>query len=212
MDLEAKVRVCERQIRALFAAMAALVLVLTSLAVYQLAPRATAQSAAPSLRASEIVIVDPKGVERVRIGGQLPDAVPGKPRGDQVAGVLLYDQTGRERSGYVTFESSGNVGLTLDGRQRQSAFFLAGPTGGTALRMWRGDNWVELRTDEGGARVGAVRSQELVFREPPAIEAEVNAYCTNLKSTLKEASPAQLLAACRQRFTSRDCQRCAGGK
>ena len=92
------------------------------------------------------MIVDPKGVERVRIGGQLPDATPGKPRGQDVAGVLLYDATGRERSGYVTFEPSGNVGLTLDGRQGQSMFFVAGPTGATALRMWRGTNWRTARS------------------------------------------------------------------
>ena len=126
--------------------------------------------------------------------------------------MLLYDQTGRERSGYVTFESSGNVGLTLDGRQGQTAFFLAGPTGGTGLRMWRGNNWVELRTDEGGARVGAVRANELVFREPSATEAEVNAYCVDLKAEFKRtgASDALLLPACRQRFRLQDCQRCVG--
>jgi hypothetical protein len=124
--------------------------------------------------------------------------------------VLLYDQTGRERSGYVTFEPSGNVGLTLDGRQGQTAFFLAGPTGGTALRMWRGNDWVELRTDEGGARVGAVRSRELVFREPPAVEGEVNAYCSNVKAALREAGApdSQLLPVCRERFTRPDCQVC----
>lgn len=73
------------------------------------------------LRVSEIVVVDSKGAERVRIGGDLPDAIIGGkrvPRGQQAAGVLLYDATGSERSGYVTFEPSGNVGLTLDSRQQ----------------------------------------------------------------------------------------------
>jgi hypothetical protein len=213
MDLEARLRVCERRVIALSATTLAMAIIAGALASYQFAPRLGAQSP-PSIRASEIVIVDPKGVERVRIGGQLPDATPGKPRGDRVAGVLLYDQTGRERSGYVTFESSGNVGLTLDGRQRQTAFFLAGPTGGTALRMWRGNDWIELRTDEGGARVGAVRANELVFRQPPPTDGEVNGYCANLKAEFKQAGAPDslLLPACRQRFTAQDCQTCIAGK
>lgn len=74
--------------RGLMTATPAIGVLLIGIAVYQFAPLTSAQSAAPSIRASEIVIVDPKGVERVRIGGQLPDAVPGKPRGQQVAGVL----------------------------------------------------------------------------------------------------------------------------
>src|ERR1051325_4224555 len=59
------------------------------------------QPVAPqSLRVSELVVVDPKGVERVRIGGDLPDAViNGKrvPRGEKAGGVLLYDGSGQER-------------------------------------------------------------------------------------------------------------------
>jgi hypothetical protein len=214
MDLETRLRACERKSNVLAGATLVMSLFVLAVLAYELAPRAGAQTAAQSIRASEIVIVDPKGVERVRIGGRLPDAVPGKPRGDDIAGILLYDQTGRERSGYVTFESSGNVGLTLDGRERQSAFFLAGPAGGTALRMWRGDDWIELRTDEGGARIGAVRARELIFREPAASEGEAAAYCSNLKAALKSAGTpdSQLVPACRQRFTLQDCQRCAGGK
>ena len=68
-----------------------------------------------ALRVSELVVVDPKGVERVRIGGDLPDAtINGKrvPRGEKAAGVLLYDGSGQERSGYVTFEPSGRRSKT----------------------------------------------------------------------------------------------------
>src|SRR5437773_9930158 len=64
--------------------------------------RATREKAIspPSLKVSELVVVDPNGVERVRIGGNVPDAViNGKriPRGEKAAGVLLYDETGQER-------------------------------------------------------------------------------------------------------------------
>src|ERR1043165_359015 len=120
--------------------------------------KASAQGAqAPqSLRVSELVVVDPKGVERVRIGGDLPDAViNGKriPRGEKVAGVMLYDGSGQERGGYVTFEPSGNVALTLDTKKRQSALSAAGPDSGSALVMWSGPNSVDLRSDEDGARI-----------------------------------------------------------
>lgn len=181
-------------------------------AAYQLAPSGSAQ-ALPSLRVSEVVVVDSKGVERVRIGGELPDAVvDGKPRprGQMAAGILLYDRTGRERSGYVTFAPNDYVGLTLDSQQGQTALFMASPIGGTALRMWRGNTWVELRSDEAGARINAVRSRELVFREPQALESERTAHCLSLKSEGEQAgaSDRQLFNACRERFGEAECRIC----
>lgn len=101
-------------------------------------PRARPADAPTPLRVSELVVVDAKGVERVRIGGDLPDALIGGrrvPRGERAAGVLLYDGSGHERSGYVTFEPSGNVGLTLDTRRGQVAYFVAGPDSGSALQL-----------------------------------------------------------------------------
>ena len=95
---------------------------------------------------SQINVVDENGVVRARIGGDLPDAViNGKtmPRGEKVAGVLLYDGTGQERSGYVT-GSSGNVFLTLDTRTKQTALFAAGRSGGAALRLSFQDDAVDL--------------------------------------------------------------------
>jgi hypothetical protein len=77
-----------------------------------------------SLRVSELVVVGPKGVERARIGGDPPDAViNGKsiPRGEKAAGLLLYDGTGQERGGYVTFEPFSNIALTLDTKKQQVA-------------------------------------------------------------------------------------------
>ena len=80
--------------------------------------------------------------------------------------------------------------------------------------MWRSNDWIEIWTDQGGARVGAVRSNELVFREPRAIESEVNAYCANLKAEFKQAGAPDslLLPACRQRFSQSDGQACVGSK
>ena len=56
--------------------------------------QAQQSSVSTTMRVSELVVVDSKGVERVRIGGDLPDAfISGKriPRGQQAARVLLYD-------------------------------------------------------------------------------------------------------------------------
>src|SRR5688500_5886524 len=88
MDQDTRLRVVERRVRTLAVLSAGLACVCAGTIAYTLAPYIGAQTAAPSIRASEVVIVDPKGVERVRIGGQLPDATPGKPRGQDVAGVL----------------------------------------------------------------------------------------------------------------------------
>src|ERR1700722_9874079 len=80
------------------------------------------------LTVSELTIVDDKGTVRARLGGQLPDAViDGKvaPRGQPAAGILLYDDTGTERGGYVTFSPSGDVALTLDNQRTQTALFAA---------------------------------------------------------------------------------------
>ncbi|MBA2707661.1 MAG: hypothetical protein H0U59_07650 [Gemmatimonadaceae bacterium] len=65
----------------------------------------------------ELVVVDRNGVDRIRIAGELPDAIiKGRrvPKGERAAGVILYDSTGQERSGYVTWEPSGNVGMAVD--------------------------------------------------------------------------------------------------
>src|SRR4051812_28285744 len=119
-NLVARLESCERRQRRLVVAM----YVLAALAIALLAQWATtpvhAGAPADRLQARELVIVDSKGVERVRIGGDLPDAViNGKriPRGEQAAGVLIYDGMGQERGGYVTWDPSGNAGLTLDTRK-----------------------------------------------------------------------------------------------
>jgi len=174
-------------------------------------PTHTQQPAgAASLRASELVIVDPKGVERVRIGGDLPDPIiNGKrvPRGEKAAGVLLYDGTGQERSGYVTFEPSGNVGLTLDTRRQQVAFFVAGPDSGSALQLWHGNHLVELRSDGDGSRVTAVQDRVVVTQEPPVSKMSPDT-CEAYRSARARVSKEQVMRDCRRRFTQAACVPC----
>src|SRR5947209_5036273 len=101
MGMEDRIRRLERALKLVVSGW---LLAAAAVALYLAPWRANAQTAnAPqSLRVSELVVVDPQGVERVRIGGDLPDAViNGKriPRGEKVAGVMLYDGSGQERGG-----------------------------------------------------------------------------------------------------------------
>ena len=172
------------------------------------------QPAAPAaLRVSELVVVDPKGVERVRIGGDLPDALIGGkrvPRGEKAAGVLLYDGAGQERSGYVTFEPSGNVGLTLDTRRGQVALFVAGPDSGSALQLWHGRDLVELRSDQDGSRLTAAKAGQVVAQHP-AVEKMSEGTCEAYKGARSRVSREQVMQDCRRRFGDAACRACLGG-
>lgn len=165
-----------------------------------------------ALRVSELIVVDAKGVERVRISGDLPDALIGGkrvPRGEKAAGVLLYDGTGQERSGYVTFEPSGNVGLTLDTRRAQVAYFVAGPDSGAALQLWHGGELVELRSDADGSRLTAARGGQVVSQEPP-VAAMSAGTCEAYRGARARVSGEQIMRDCRRRFTETACKTCLG--
>ncbi len=159
--------------------------------------------------ANQIEVVD-RGVVRVRIGGRLPDAViRGRrvPRGGVAAGVLLYDSTGQERSGYVTFDS-GNVILTLDGRRSQSALFVADTTGETALRIWYGKDLIDLRADRDGARITAVENGHVVFQQPEIADPESSYICAALRRLRGQVDEARLLTVCRERMSDAGCRAC----
>jgi hypothetical protein len=172
-----------------------------------------------SLRVREVVIVDAKGVERVRLGTHLPDAViNGRrvSRGEDAAGILLYDDLGQERGGYVTFSPSRNVALTLDTRQHQAALFVADSSGGAAARLWRNDDWVEMRADEEGARLSVGQHRKLVFQQPTMTAAQAAAGCSDLKAELKQIKQQppieQILDECMMHMSGAVCRRCLGVK
>jgi hypothetical protein len=163
-----------------------------------------------SLKVSELVVVDPKGTERVRIGGDLPDAViNGKkvPRGEKAAGLVLYDAGGQERSGYVTFEPSGNVGLTLDTRKSQAALFVAGPDEGSAMQLWSDRDVIEFRSDSDGSRMTAVKDGQVVTQQP-AIEKISAATCEIYRGARARVSAEQVMKDCRRRFAEAPCSVC----
>jgi hypothetical protein len=153
-----------------------------------------------SVRVSELIVVDSKGIERVRIGGDLPDALIGGkriPRGQQAAGVSLYDSTGSERSGYITFEPSGNVGLTLDSRKSQVASFIAAPDdNASALQLWSGKDLIELRSDDEGSRFTAVKGGQVILQQP-LIRRMSSGMCEAYRSARLGVSSEQVMRDCR---------------
>jgi hypothetical protein len=90
-----------------------------------------------------LIVVDEKGVERVRIGSPLPDPMVGGkrvPRQGVVSGILISDKDGDERGGYVTSDTNGDAFLTLDAKNEQQTVFLANRDGGANLSIWSGRN------------------------------------------------------------------------
>ncbi|MGA7158795.1 MAG: hypothetical protein WBY53_18260 [Acidobacteriaceae bacterium] len=172
--------------------------------------RAAANQPPAKLTVSELTVVDSNGVVRARIGGDLPDAViQGKvhPRGQAAAGVLLYDTTGQERSGYITF-ASGHVGLTLDNRDGQTAEFLAGPDSGSVFRQHYGNSILEMTVDEDGPALHMVRDKHVVFHEPAVEHPESTGLCKDLRKLKSQVPKEQLMGICTNHTTEQACQVC----
>ena len=171
-----------------------------------------------TLTVSELDVVDPHGVIRARIGGDLPDAVVnGKrmPRGQKAAGVILYDDSGPERGGYVTFSPSRNVALTLDNRSSagQTAILVAGPAGGSALTLSYGNDLVEMRVDdETGPSIHAMKGKQVAFHVPPVVNFEATEGCRDFRSALTKMTRQEALDFCRARLSEEACQACIGPK
>jgi hypothetical protein len=72
------------------------------------------------------------------------------PRGGAVSGILLSDEEGNERSGYVTSDGYPNVFFTLDSLARQHVLFITEPQGDPTLRLWDGANVATLSTGSDG--------------------------------------------------------------
>lgn len=124
------------------------------------------------LRVRGLVVVDENGTERVWIGAPLPEPlILGKrfPRGGNVSGVMLYDDEGNERGGYVTSDDFPNVFFTLDSLGKQHVLFLAEPQGDTALWVWNGENAFRLNVGEEGAGL-KISSRGETILEVPKVE------------------------------------------
>lgn len=168
-----------------------------------------------TLRVTELVVIDPSGTERVRLSGDMPDAViEGRriDRGSAAAGVMLYDRTGQERGGYVTWDEGDNIGLTLDGRQGQNALFVAGPDGSTSLQIWHGQQALDLRADANGARLSQSINGRMQL-QMPKIATLSSATCGLFRNGLRPEVPgglpmAQVRDICGSRFSAAACETC----
>lgn len=167
-----------------------------------------------TIQVREVVIEDADGTVRARLGADLPDAVrPGGEkveRGFEPAGLILYDSLGLERGGYVT--GAGNILLTLDagkaGGYRQTAFFVANPGGGTALRIWSGEDHVEVRAGSEGARFSAAQDGKVVFQTPEIADFASTETCSDLRELLEQHGRERVIRACRQRVPAEACRAC----
>jgi len=173
----------------------------------------TAQDEPRQLRVSSIEVVDPAGTVRVRVGGELPPEVRNGRTMNRppIAGVLLYDETGRERGGYVTFAAQGDepapVALTLDTVDRQSVLFAAQDEG-AALKMWHEDQVFDLRVDGDGPSLHIVQDGEIAFHEPPEREPASSSWCRGLRDALERVSAQEVRKACLQRHSVEACSAC----
>jgi hypothetical protein len=123
-----------------------------------------------------LVVVDGNGVERVRIEAPLPDPlVLGKrfPRGGTVSGILLSDEEGNERSGYVTSDGYPNVFFTLDSLARQHVLFITEPQGDPTLRLWDGTSVSTLSAGSDGPGLKLADGEKTLLEIParkPAVK------------------------------------------
>jgi hypothetical protein len=170
--------------------------------------------AVDSLRVREVAVVDSLGVVRARLGAHLPDAViDGRRmvRGTETSGLMLYDSTGVERGGYVTF-GNGNIALTLDSRARQVAMFTADAESGAVVRLWHDADFVEMRSGRDGSRLSVGKGGTLEAQLPAMSAAEETVVCTGLRSDLARLatpiSAADAFAACRTRMSAGACRSC----
>ena len=211
--LEKRLANLERQNRFLLGGLAACLAlaIAVTLLFASAAQSQTSDGGAQVLQVRMLEIVDAQGVVRVRVGSDLPEAIiDGKrvSRGNErVAGVMLYDGTGQERGGYVTFEPSGNIGLTLDTRKEQVALFAAGPESGATLRLWDGADAIELRADADGTRMTSVVDGEVALQLPGLAKIGAEA-CAAYRDAAKELPAADVRKACSSRFSADLCQQC----
>lgn len=85
----------------------------------------------------------------------------------------------RRREGFRS-HAPERVFVSLDGNKPENALFVSEPDGSTVLRLWRGREVIDLRTDEDGARVSVSRGRK-AFREAPGKmpDAQLLGYCTD---------------------------------
>lgn len=163
-----------------------------------------------TIRAKEVVVVDGKGTVRARLGGDLPDAVMAggrvSKRGSKAAGMIIYDEEGIERGGYVTQDTGSNAMLTLDSKYRMAALMVAGPdeSPAAAVTLIAGEGGIEMRADRNGSRLSVSDKKGMIFQQPLITALSADA-CTYYKG-LEAKYPGERI--CQKRFADATCQAC----
>jgi hypothetical protein len=162
-----------------------------------------------SVRAKEVVIVDAKGTVRARLSGDVPDAVMANghvsKRGTKASGLIIYDEQGIERGGYVTTDSESNAMLTLDSKYHMAALFVAGPeeAPASAMRLYTKDSSIEMRSDDNGSRLSIADKNGVTWQQPAVSLSP--ATCIDYKK-IEQKYPGQRV--CQGRFTEAACSAC----
>jgi hypothetical protein len=163
-----------------------------------------------SVKAKELVVVDAKGFVRARLGGDLPDAVLANgrvmKRGSKAGGLIIYDEEGIERGGYVTMDTGSNALLTLDSKTRQATMFVAAPDEeqASALKLWSHGSAIELRSDSDGSRLSILDKSGVTFQQPN-IATLPPSTCSDYKEMERE-HPGE--GICEAKFTAAACKAC----
>jgi hypothetical protein len=126
-------------------------------------------SEAHDLRLRSLTIVDEKGTPRVVLAAPLPDPKYGK-RPKPAAGILIFDDAGSERGGYVTSDGKdAEVYLTLDNASGgQAAMFLANAQKGATLVVTNNDGDAVGMTTAFSRPVFQVSERKkVIFKQPP---------------------------------------------
>ena len=149
--------------------------------------------------------------QRILACGSIKDAIFDSVRAREVVvvdgkGVMLYDEEGIERGGYVTQDVGSNVMLTLDSKYRQAALFVAGPdeSQASALGLWNKGGGIEMRSDGNGQRLSVTNKSGVVMQQP-AITTLSAATCASYQD-IEKKFPGE--RSCQARFTDAACQAC----
>jgi hypothetical protein len=127
--------------------------------------------AAGILHVRGLVVEDPGGHERVRLGAPLPDPIRHGvriKRQGSISGLLISDSNGDERGGYFTGDQVGEAVLTLDSEDEQQMRFLANPKGGVNFDIYDSKgNEAEIMVFPTGPRLIMTKAKERIFEFPP---------------------------------------------
>lgn len=166
-----------------------------------------------SIKAREVVVVDGKGTIRARLGGDVPDGVMAgghvSKRGTKASGLIIYDEEGIERGGYVTADEGSNAMITLDSKHRMAAIMVAGPDQSqtAALSLITRGSVLDLRADDNGSRMTMSDKEGVKFQQP-AIAMLAPATCMSYRE-IEKKEPGKRW--CQKRYTDAACQACLEG-